>query len=113
MTTEKLTVAVLGAGNIGGTLGRKWIAAGHQVVFAVSDPNGKHAQSLRSDLGDNAVIGSVADALKSNPEVVVLAVPGTVVEKHRRNRLVPIASQTMTSDGRGDFFTRKKQGEIR
>ena len=38
MATEKLTGAVLGAGNVGGTLGGKWIAAGHRVVFAESDP---------------------------------------------------------------------------
>jgi hypothetical protein len=63
MATEKLTVAVLGAGNVGGTLGRKWIAARYQVVFAVSDPNGKHAQNVRGDLGNSVVIGSVADAL--------------------------------------------------
>ncbi len=46
MATEKHTIAVLGAGNIGGTLGPKWIAAGHQVVFGVNDPNGKNAQRL-------------------------------------------------------------------
>lgn len=80
MATEKRTVAVLGAGNIGGTLGRKWLAAGHQVVFGVSDPDGKNAQRLRSDPGDRAVIGTVADALSNNPEVVVIAVPGAVVD---------------------------------
>lgn len=79
MAIEEQTVAVLGAGNIGGTLGRKWIATGHQVVFGVSDPNGKHAQSLRSDLGEKAVIGSIEDALGSNPDVVLLALPGNVV----------------------------------
>src|SRR5947209_6158615 len=34
MATEKLTIAVLGAGNIGGTIGRKWVSAGHQVYRA-------------------------------------------------------------------------------
>ena len=80
MATEKLSVAVLGAGNIGGTLGRKWLATGHQVIFGVSDPNGKNAQSLRNDLGDNVAIGAVADALSSNPAVVVIAVPGGAVD---------------------------------
>jgi predicted dinucleotide-binding enzyme len=80
MATQKLNVVVIGAGNIGGTLGRKWVATGHHVMFGVSDPNGKNAQSLRGDLGDKAVIGSVADALGGNPDVVVLAVPGTVID---------------------------------
>ncbi len=80
MATEKRTIAVLGAGNIGGTLGPKWVEAGHQVVFGVSDPNGKHAQTLRSKLGDKAVIGTAEDALGHNPEVVLLALPGPVVD---------------------------------
>ena len=49
MATEKLTIAVLGAGNIGGTIGRKWVSAGYQVVFGVNDPNGKNAQALRGE----------------------------------------------------------------
>lgn len=58
MATEKLTVAVLGAGTMGGTLGRKWITTGHQVVFGVSDPNGKHFREcpplvLREEKGKN------------------------------------------------------------
>ena len=80
MATEKLTITVLGAGNIGGTLGPKWVDAGHQVVFGVSDPNGKHAQAVRGKLGDKAVIGTVEEALGNNPEIVVLALPGPVLD---------------------------------
>ena len=80
MTAGKLTIAVLGAGNIGGTLGRKWVAAGHQVAFGVNDPNGKHAQALRTELGDKMTIGSLADALNSNPDVVAMAIPGTAMD---------------------------------
>ena len=58
-----LKIVVLGAGNIGGTLGRKWSTAGHQVTFGVSDPNGPLSQALRAELGDKIKIGTVADAL--------------------------------------------------
>ncbi|MGH2501662.1 MAG: NADPH-dependent F420 reductase [Ktedonobacterales bacterium] len=74
-----LHIAVLGAGNIGGTLGRKWVAAGHQVTFGVLDPTAPRAQALRADLGQDATIGSVAEALAGSA-VVVLAVPGRVVD---------------------------------
>src|SRR5260370_23539272 len=77
MTTRTLNMAVLGAGNVGGTLGRKWNVAGYQVAFGVSDPNGKNAQALRNELGDQVTIGSVADVLSTKPEVVVMALPGT------------------------------------
>jgi predicted dinucleotide-binding enzyme len=80
MATEKLNVAVLGAGKIGGTIGRKWVNAGHQVTFGVSDPDGKNAQALRDDLGDRAKIGTLADALSSNPDVVFMAIPGGAME---------------------------------
>lgn len=80
MATEKLNIAVLGAGNIGGTIGRKWVNAGHQVTFGVNDPNGKNAQALRSDLGDRAKIGTLAEALSSNPDIVFMAIPGGAME---------------------------------
>ena len=80
MSTTPLTIAVLGAGNIGGTLGRKWCAAGHQVAFGVSDPNGKNAQALRADLGDRVTIGTVDEALATNPGIVVMALPGVQMD---------------------------------
>ncbi len=80
MAKEILTVAVLGAGNIGGTLGKKWSAAGHKVRFGVNDPAGKHAQELRAELGESAVIGTIADALQGNPDVVLIALPGGAVD---------------------------------
>jgi predicted dinucleotide-binding enzyme len=80
MANEKLIVAVLGAGNIGGTLGKKWSAAGHQVRFGVNDPNGKHAQDVRTELGDRVEVGTIEQALQGNPDVVLIALPGGVVE---------------------------------
>ena len=80
MTEEPLTIAVLGAGNIGGTLGKKWQAAGYQVRFGVRDPGGKHAAALRVELGDLATIGTIEEALRGSPEVVLVALPGAVVE---------------------------------
>ena len=34
-----MKIAILGAGNIGATLGGKWLAAGHEVRFGVRDVN--------------------------------------------------------------------------
>jgi predicted dinucleotide-binding enzyme len=33
-----MEIAVIGMGNIGGTLGRKWTEAGHEVVYGVRSP---------------------------------------------------------------------------
>jgi len=74
-----LKVAVLGAGNIGGTLGRKWAKAGNEVTFGVNDPNGPKAQAVRADLGDAARIGTAAEAIAAG-DVVLLAVPGRAMD---------------------------------
>lgn len=79
MTQKKIVVAVLGAGHIGGTLGKKWVTAGHRVHFGVNDPNGNNAQAVRAEFGDQVVIGTIADALQANPDVVLVALPGNVV----------------------------------
>jgi 8-hydroxy-5-deazaflavin:NADPH oxidoreductase len=57
-----MKIAVIGAGNIGGTLGGKWAAAGHEVVYGVRSPGIP---------GTATVADAIAEA-----EVVVLAVPG-------------------------------------
>jgi predicted dinucleotide-binding enzyme len=80
MTEKTRTIAILGAGNIGGTLGKKWHAAGHHVSFGVRDPAGQHAQTLRAELGNPRAIGTIADALQANPDVVLIALPGGAVE---------------------------------
>ena len=73
-------IAVLGAGNIGGTLGRKWANAGHTVTFGVRNPSGERAQALQAELGTGAAIGSLAQAL-DGADVVLFAIPGAVMEE--------------------------------
>ena len=80
MAEEKLVVAVLGAGNIGRTIGKKWSAAGHKVRFGVNDPAGKNAQALRAEFSDRVVIGTLVDVLQGNPDVVLIALPGNIIE---------------------------------
>src|SRR5579862_8456829 len=80
MSMATFRIAVLGAGNIGGTIGKKWVAAGHEVTFGVSNPGGEKTQALRAALGEQARIGTVAEAL-AGAEVVLLAVPGRAMDE--------------------------------
>ncbi len=75
----KLRIAVLGAGNIGGTLGRKWTGAGHTVAYGVRDPQNAEAQALRQS-GASVTVATVAEALAADPQVIVFAVPGGSME---------------------------------
>jgi 8-hydroxy-5-deazaflavin:NADPH oxidoreductase len=65
-----MRIAVIGKGNIGGSLGTKWHAAGHDVVYGVRDGSGEGP--------GGAPVRGIGDALK-DADVVVLAVPGQVV----------------------------------
>ena len=77
---KELRIAVLGAGNIGGTLGRKWAVAGHKIFFGVNNPDGERAQGLRAELGSKVTIGSATDAL-ADSDVVVMALPGKAMDE--------------------------------
>src|SRR4051812_25667368 len=68
------SIAVLGAGNIGATLARKWTAAGHAVTLASRDPDGIRDEA--SAMGARAAthVDAVQDA-----EVVLVSLPGNAV----------------------------------
>lgn len=72
-----MNIAVIGAGNVGGTLGRGWAAAGHTVRFGVPDPRADKHQALREQLGATA-LGTVAEVAPA-AEVIVLATPWPAV----------------------------------
>jgi 8-hydroxy-5-deazaflavin:NADPH oxidoreductase len=62
MTPERMRIAVIGAGNIGRTLGGAWADSGHAVTYGLRSPGAP---------GTTAIADAVAGA-----EVVLLAVPG-------------------------------------
>jgi predicted dinucleotide-binding enzyme len=108
MTT--LRIAVLGAGKIGGTLGRKWTAAGHQVTYGVRDPQTADAQALRQS-GDQVMVGQIGETLATDPRVVLMAVPGGAMEatitahaEQLNGRVIIDAANRMGSD-RTDSWT--------
>ena len=65
-----MRIAVIGKGNIGGSLGTKWRVAGHDVVYGARNGSGEGP--------GGAPVRGIGDALK-DADVVVLAVPGQVV----------------------------------
>ena len=70
-----MKLAIIGAGNVGGTLGVAWAQkAGHDVFFGVRDPKSEKVQGLLGKLGGKAKAGSVAEAA-AFADVIVLATP--------------------------------------
>lgn len=67
-----MKIGILGAGNIGGTLGKLWSARGHEVYFAVRDSNSEKAQALLQ-ASPNAQVGTIEEAVNFGT-VVLLSV---------------------------------------
>ena len=72
-----MKITILGTGNIGGTLGKKWSAAGHDVVFGTRDASSPKSQALAQSLS-GARIMDVSAALKHG-EVILFSTPWAVV----------------------------------
>lgn len=68
-----MKIAVLGAGMVGGTLGKRFAETGHEIYFGVPDP------SEHEDKKTFARVGTVAEAAKE-AEIIVLAVPFEAIE---------------------------------
>jgi predicted dinucleotide-binding enzyme len=68
--SASMKIAVIGTGRIGGTLGGRWRAAGHEVVYGSRTGSGEGP--------GGAPLMAVGEAL-TGAEVVVLAVPGGAV----------------------------------
>jgi NADPH-dependent F420 reductase len=68
-----MRIAIVGTGNIGGTLGRRW-AARHEIVFGTRKPEGAELRDLVAAAGAGARAASVREAVAFG-DVVVLATP--------------------------------------
>ena len=65
-------IGVIGSGNIGSTVGRLWVKAGHQVLFSSRNP--ENLKQLIDSLGSLAQAGTVRNALTFG-DAALLAVP--------------------------------------
>jgi hypothetical protein len=64
-----MRIAVIGAGNVGGTLGRRWASLGHQVTFGV-----REGGEVKGGAPPGTRVASVADAC-AEAEVIELCTP--------------------------------------
>ena len=69
-----MKISILGAGNVGGTLGRAWARQGYEVFFGVPRPQDAKTQELLKTIVAKARAGTVAEAAAAS-DIVVLATP--------------------------------------
>lgn len=89
-----MKIGIIGSGNIGGTLGRLWAMAGHELFYSSRHPEQLAPLVARS--GPRAQAGSIEDAARFG-EVVLLSVPyGALPELGPR--LTPLLSGKVVLD---------------
>ena len=69
-----MKIGIIGAGNVGGSLGHGWAKCGHEVKYGVRDAASPKVAELLARTGANASAGTVVEAAQFG-EVVVLATP--------------------------------------
>jgi predicted dinucleotide-binding enzyme len=67
-----MRIGTIGAGSLGGTVGRLWVQAGHEVLFSSRDPD--ELAALTRELGPRAAAGTPRQAAEFGA-VVLFAVP--------------------------------------
>jgi 8-hydroxy-5-deazaflavin:NADPH oxidoreductase len=101
-----MKIAILGAGNVGGTLGTAWAARGHDVVFAVREPGAAKVKALVQQAGPRTRAAAVKEAVTA-AEVVVLATPWSAAEAavraagDWRGKILVDATNPLTEDVSG------------
>jgi 8-hydroxy-5-deazaflavin:NADPH oxidoreductase len=68
-----MQIAIIGAGNVGGTLGKGWARAGHSIVYGVPDPSEARHRTT-AEVAGRASLLSVSQAVQAG-DAIVLAVP--------------------------------------
>lgn len=78
-----MKIGGIGAGMVGGGLGKRFAAAGHDIVYGVREPDQEKYAGLIEESGNGARAAVIVDAI-THGEAVVLAVPWEAVEESIR-----------------------------
>lgn len=75
-----MEIAIIGAGDVGGTLGRLWVKKGHQIMFGVRNLQSQKVLNLSRSINSGVKVGTIGEAA-SFADVIVLAIPWMAVEE--------------------------------
>jgi NADPH-dependent F420 reductase len=80
-----MKIGIIGAGDVGATLGKSWARKGHQIMFGVRNTQSPKVSNLLKSSNSNLKVGSVSEAA-SFSDVIILAIPWSAV-----NQIIGIA----------------------
>ena len=104
------TVAMIGTGNVGAALGRRFAENGHKIFYGSRDPAAADVRELVAATGNGAVAVTQAEAA-AQADIVVLTVPWSAAEDvvralpDLRGKIVvdPTNPRVTASDGFADY----------
>jgi NADPH-dependent F420 reductase len=104
------TVAMIGTGNVGAALGRRFAENGHKIVYGSRDPSAADVRELVAATGNGAVAVTQAEAAAQG-DIVILAIPWSAAEDvvralpDLRGKVVvdPTNPRVMAADGFADY----------
>jgi NADPH-dependent F420 reductase len=74
------TIAMIGTGDVGSALGKAFAAQGHTIIYGSREPDRKRVEELVAETG-NGASATTQFAAAAQADIVVLAVPGLLVEE--------------------------------
>jgi len=74
-----MKIGIFGAGDVGGTLGKRWRQKGHEIMFGIRNLQSRNIQKL-IQMDENFKVGDIREA-SAFGDVIVFAIPWTAVEE--------------------------------
>lgn len=79
-----MNIGIIGYGNVGGTLGRRWAEIGHDVTFGVRDKTSSKVTELLNKISTTASASDISSAIEQS-DIIVLATPWEAVKEILNN----------------------------
>jgi predicted dinucleotide-binding enzyme len=73
------TIAIIGTGEVGSTLGKRWAAMGHKIIYGSRTPEDSRVQTLVKQTG-NGASASTDPGAAAKTDLILLAVPWAAVK---------------------------------
>jgi len=102
-----MRIGIIGAGNIGGNLTRRFTKLGHE-VFVANSRGPKTLASLASETGAKAVTATEA---AHNGEVVIVTIPEKSIKDLPRELFAGIGNEVVVVDT-GNYYPQQRDGRI-
>ncbi len=102
-----MNIGIVGAGHIGGTLARRFVALGHHVALA----NSRDPETIEPLAGECGATAAWASEAAHGADVVVVAIPEKDVPNLPDNFLKGVADDVVVIDT-GNYYPKERDGRV-